>query len=148
MSRGSRRQKDVENVPGYVFALSTVALAFVRTRVGVLLQAEYGLPALCDDLRCGHCALHHLGWCDDISYDFIARRASSDVARLIKSPLGLASVAGLALGTLALLNAFPREAHAADFRRGDNVRSVCVCRARRAGAGAHGSAEDGLPAWA
>ena len=103
-----------ENVPAYVFALSTVALAFVLYLGWASFFKLNTVCLLCATTYGAVIALFVLSAnATTFPMTSLPRRASSDVARLVKSPLGLASVAGLALGTLALLNAFPREAHAA-----------------------------------
>jgi uncharacterized membrane protein/protein-disulfide isomerase len=103
-----------ENVPAYVFALSTLALAFVLYLGWASLFKLNSVCLLCATTYVAVIALFIVSaGATTFPMTSLPRRASSDVARLIKSPLGLASVAGLALGTLGLLNAFPPEAHAA-----------------------------------
>jgi uncharacterized membrane protein/protein-disulfide isomerase len=111
---GQRSARGRENVPAYVFALSTVALAFVLYLGWASFFKLNTVCLLCATTYVAVIALFIISaGATTFPMTSLPRRASSDVARLIKSPLGLASVAGLALGTLALLNAFPREAHAA-----------------------------------
>ena len=102
-----------ENVPAYVFALSTVALAFVLYLGWASLFKLNTVCLLCATTYVAVIALFVISaGATTFPMTSLPRRASTDVARLVRSPLGLASVAGLALGTLALLNGFPREAHA------------------------------------
>ena len=102
-----------ENVPAYVFALSTVALAFVLYLGWASLFKLNTVCLLCATTYVAVIALFVISaGATTFPMTSLPRRASTDVARLVRSPLGLVSVAGLALGTLALLNAFPREAHA------------------------------------
>ena len=111
---GQPSAKGRENVPAYVFALSTVALAFVLYLGWASFFKLNTVCLLCATTYVAVIALFIISaGATTFPMTSLPRRASSDVARLIKSPLGLVSVAGLALGTLALLNAFPREAHAA-----------------------------------
>ena len=111
---GQPSAKGRENVPGYVFALSTVALAFVLYLGWASFFKLNTVCLLCATTYVAVIALFIISaGATTFPMTSLPRRASSDMARLVKSPLGLASVAGLALGTLALLNAFPREAHAA-----------------------------------
>ena len=111
---GQPSAKGRENVPAYVFALSTVALAFVLYLGWASVFKLNTVCLLCATAYVAVIALFIISaGATTFPMTSLPRRASSDVARLIKSPLGLASVAGLALGTLGLLNAFPREAHAA-----------------------------------
>ena len=111
---GQPSAKGRENVPGYVFALSTIALAFVLYLGWASFFKLNTVCLLCATTYVAVIALFIISaGATTFPMTSLPRRASSDMARLIKSPLGLASVAGLTLGTLALLNAFPREAHAA-----------------------------------
>ena len=110
---GQSSAKGRENVPAYVFALSTVALAFVLYLGWASLFKLNTVCLLCATTYVAVIALFVISaGATTFPMTSLPRRASTDVARLVRSPLGLASVAGLALGTLALLNAFPREAHA------------------------------------
>jgi uncharacterized membrane protein/protein-disulfide isomerase len=111
---GQASAKGRENVPAYVFALSTVALAFVLYLGWASFFKLNTVCLLCATTYVAVIALFIISaGATTFPMTSLPRRASSDVARLVRSPLGLASVAGLALGTVALLNAFPREAHAA-----------------------------------
>jgi uncharacterized membrane protein/protein-disulfide isomerase len=102
-----------ENVPAYVFALSTLALAFVLYLGWASLFKLNTVCLLCATTYVAVIALFVISaGATTFPMTSLPRRVSTDVATLVRSPLGLASVAGLALGTLALLNAFPREAHA------------------------------------
>ena len=110
---GQSSARGRENVPAYVFALSTVALAFVLYLGWASLFKLNTVCLLCATTYVAVIALFVISaGATTFPMTSLPRRASTDVARLVRSPLGLASVAGLALGTLALLNAFPREAHA------------------------------------
>src|SRR5687767_8091146 len=106
--------KGRENVPAYIFALSTAALGFVLYLGWASFFKLNTVCLLCATTYVAVIALFIISaGATTFPMTSLPRRASSDVARLVRSPLGLASVAGLALGTVALLNAFPREAHAA-----------------------------------
>jgi uncharacterized membrane protein/protein-disulfide isomerase len=110
---GQSSARGRENVPAYVFALSTVALAFVLYLGWASLFKLNTVCLLCATTYVAVIALFIISaGATTFPMTSLPRRASTDVARLVRSPLGLASVAGLALGTLALLNGFPREAHA------------------------------------
>jgi uncharacterized membrane protein/protein-disulfide isomerase len=109
-----RSAKGRENVPAYVFALSTVGLAFVLYLGWASFFKLNTVCLLCATTYVAVSALFILSaGATTFPMTSLPRRAFSDVARLVRSPLGLASLAGLAFGTGALLNAFPREAHAA-----------------------------------
>jgi len=110
---GQSSARGRENVPAYVFALSTVALAFVLYLGWASLFKLNTVCLLCATTYVAVIALFIISaGATTFPMTSLPRRASTDVARLVRSPLGLASVAGLALGTLALLNGFPRQAHA------------------------------------
>jgi uncharacterized membrane protein/protein-disulfide isomerase len=110
---GQSSARGRENVPAYVFALSTVALAFVLYLGWASLFKLNTVCLLCATTYVAVIALFVISaGATTFPMTSLPRRASTDVARLVRSPLGLASLAGLALGTLALLNGFPREAHA------------------------------------
>jgi len=110
---GQSSARGRENVPAYVFALSTVALAFVLYLGWASLFKLNTVCLLCATTYVAVIALFVISaGATTFLMTSLPRRASTDVARLVRSPLGLVSVAGLALGTLALLNGFPREAHA------------------------------------
>ncbi len=110
---GQSSARGRENVPAYVFALSTVALAFVLYLGWASLFKLNTVCLLCATTYVAVIALFVISaGATTFPMTSLPRRASTDVARLVRSPLGLVSVAGLALGTLALLNGFPREAHA------------------------------------
>ncbi len=111
---GQPNAKGGENVPAYVFALSTAALAFVLYLGWASFFKLNTVCLLCATTYVSVIALFIISaGATTFPMTSLPRRASTDMARLVKSPLGLASVAGLTLGTVALLNAFPREAHAA-----------------------------------
>jgi len=106
--------KGRENVPAYVFALSTGALAFVLYLGWASFFKLNTVCLLCATTYVAVLALFVISaGATTFPMTTLPRRALLDISRLVKSPLGLASVAALALGTFALLNAFPREAHAA-----------------------------------
>jgi uncharacterized membrane protein/protein-disulfide isomerase len=111
---GQPSAKGRENVPAYVFALSTAVLGFVLYLGWASVFKLNTVCLLCATTYLAVIALFIISaGATTFPMTSLPRRASTDMARLVRSPLGLASVAGLALGTLALLNAFPREAHAA-----------------------------------
>jgi uncharacterized membrane protein/protein-disulfide isomerase len=111
---GRRSSRGRENVPAYVFALSTIALAFVLYLAWASFFKLNTICLLCATTYVSVLALFIIsGGATSFPMTSLPRRASTDMARLVRSPLGLAAVAALALGAFALLNAFPREAHAA-----------------------------------
>ena len=114
---GQSRSGAVRTFPRTFRAVDRCARVRAVSRLGVSLQAEHGLPALRDHVCRGHCALHHLGWCDYISHDFIASARVHGCGKTRQEPARARLGGGLALGTLALLNGFPREAHARRLRR-------------------------------
>ena len=142
---GQPSAKGRENVPAYVFALSTAALAFVLYLGWASFFKLNTVCLLCATTYVAVIALFIISaGATTFPMTSLPRRASTDMARLVRSPLGLASVAGLALGTLALLNAFPREAHAAAAASASSSHGG-VHDAGGAGARPHRPAEGGLP---
>jgi uncharacterized membrane protein/protein-disulfide isomerase len=111
---GPRSVKASENVPAYVFALSTIALAFVLYLGWASFFKLNTVCLLCATTYVAVIALFIISaGATSFPMTSLPRRASTDMARLVRSPLGLALVAVLAAGTFVLLNVFPREAHAA-----------------------------------
>src|SRR5215203_5680812 len=107
--RGSVKAR--ENVPAYVFALSTIALGFV---LYLGWASFFKLNTVCLLCATTYIALFIISaGATTFPMTSLPRRASTDIARLVRSPLGLALAAVLAAGTFVLLNVFPREAHAA-----------------------------------
>ena len=103
-----------ENVPAYIFALSTAALGFVLYLGWASFFKLNTVCLLCATTYVAVIALFVISAAaTSFPMSSLPRRASTDLATLVRSPLGLASVAALVLGTFGLLNAFPREAHAA-----------------------------------
>ena len=110
--RGSVKAR--ENVPAYVFALSTIALGFVLYLGWASFFKLNTVCLLCATTYIAVIALFIISaGATTFPMTSLPRRASTDIARLVRSPLGLALLAVLAAGTFALLNVFPREAHAA-----------------------------------
>src|SRR3954469_484139 len=111
---GRSSVKAAENVPAYVFALSTLALAFVLYLSWASFFKLNTVCLLCATTYIAVIALFIISaGATTFPMTSLPRRASTDIARLVKSPLGLALAAVLAAGTFVLLNVFPREAHAA-----------------------------------
>lgn len=111
---GQRSVKDRENVPAYVFALSTLGLAFVLYLGWASFFKLHSVCLLCATTYVAVIALFIIsGGATTFPMTSLPRRASSDLGRLVRSPLGLTAVAVLALGGFGLLNVFPREAQAA-----------------------------------
>jgi uncharacterized membrane protein/protein-disulfide isomerase len=111
---GQRSAKARENVPAYVFALSTVALAFVLYLGWASFFKLNTICLLCATTYVAVIALFIISaGATPFPMTSLPRRASTDMARLVRSPLGLTVVAVLVGGTFALLDVFPREAHAA-----------------------------------
>ena len=111
---GQLTVKGRENVPAYVFALSTVGLAFVLYLGWASFFKLNTVCLLCATTYVSVIALFIIsGGATTFPMSSLPRRASSDLARLVRSPLGLTAVAVLAVGAFALLNVFPREAQAA-----------------------------------
>jgi uncharacterized membrane protein/protein-disulfide isomerase len=110
---GRRTVQARENVPAYIFAFSTVGLAFV---LYLAWASFFQLHALC--LLCAVTYVSVIGIfivsgaATSFPMTTLPGRASRDIVTLLKSPaaLGLALAAGI--GFLWLVNVFPPEAHA------------------------------------
>jgi len=101
-----------ENVPSYVFALSTVGLAFV---LYLAWASFFQLNAICMLCVVTYVAVIGLfvvsGGASATPMTALPGRASRDLVAAAKSPMALALVAVLSIGTVALLTAFPRDGH-------------------------------------
>ena len=99
-------------MPGYIFALSTVALAFVLYLGWASFFKLNTVCMLCATTYVAVIALFIIsGWSDDIPDDDAAPARREDVGDSLKSPIAL--VLGRwcsASARVALINAFPREA--------------------------------------
>ena len=103
-----------ENVPAYVFALSTLALAFVLYLAWVSVFKLHAVCLLCATTYVAVIGLFIVsGAATTFPMTSLPRRATADLARLARSPLGLAVTVALVAGVFSLLNVFPREVHAA-----------------------------------
>ena len=82
--------------PRYIFALSTAALAFVLYLGWASFFKLNTVCLLCATTYVAVIALFIISaGATTFPMTSLPRRASTDVARLVRSPLGLASVAGL-----------------------------------------------------
>ena len=101
-----------ENVASYVFALSTVGLAFV---LYLAWASFFQLNAVCMLCVVTYVAVIGLfvvsGSASATPMTALPGRASRDLVAAAKSPMALALVAVLSIGTVALLTAFPRDGH-------------------------------------
>jgi uncharacterized membrane protein/protein-disulfide isomerase len=108
-----------ENVPAYVFSLSTVALAFVMYLAWASFFKLHALCVLCAITDVAVVALFIIsGGASTLPMTSLPRRATADLAALVRSPLALVLAAVLAGGAFVLFNVFPREAHAAAIAAG------------------------------
>jgi len=102
-----------ENIPAYIFALSTVGLAFVL----YLAWASFiQLNALC--LLCTLTYISVIGIfivsgaATSFAMSTLPRRASRDFVTMLKSPVALVLALIFSVGAVTLIRAFPRESHA------------------------------------
>src|SRR5215203_3539756 len=96
---GQGSVKARENVPAYVFALSTIALAFVLYLAWASFFKLNTVCLLCAATYVSVIALFVIsGGATSFPMTSLPRRASTDMARLIRSPLGLLAVAALVVG--------------------------------------------------
>ena len=110
----ARRRPPAENAPGYIFALSTVALAFVFYLAWASFFKLNALCLLCAFTYAAVIAIFIVsGGATTFPMTTLPRRASKDFPLLVRSPLALALLVLLGVGAFSLINVFPREAHAA-----------------------------------
>ena len=90
---GQRSVKGRENVPAYVFALSTIGLAFVLYLGWASFFKLNTVCLLCATTYVAVIALFIIsGGATTFPMTSLPRRASTDLARLARSPLGLTAV--------------------------------------------------------
>jgi uncharacterized membrane protein/protein-disulfide isomerase len=103
-----------ENAPGYIFALSTLALAFV---LYLAYAAFFILKAFCILCAITYVAVVAIfivsGGATSFPMMSLPRRARSDIRRLVSSPAALAILALFVVGSAALALTFPSESAAA-----------------------------------
>lgn len=109
---GSRpRSAARENVPGYIFAFSTVALAFVLYLAWASFFRLGAVCLLCVTTYVAVVAIFIVsGGATKFPMTTLPRRSLRDVNRLVKSPVALLIVVLLFGGTAALMSAFPGDA--------------------------------------
>jgi uncharacterized membrane protein len=103
-----------ENVPAYIFAFSTIGLAFVMY---LAWASFFKLNAICLLCVVTYVAVIGIflvsGGATSFSMTKLPGRASKDAAALVRSPLALVLTLVFAVGFITLVNAFPREADTA-----------------------------------
>lgn len=111
---GRRSVQAGENVPAYVFATATPALAFV---LYLAWASFFRLNALCLLCAATYVAVIGIfivsGGATKFPMATLPRRASRDVAALARSPMALVLTLVFAIGAVTLINAFPRESQPA-----------------------------------
>jgi uncharacterized membrane protein/protein-disulfide isomerase len=102
-----------DNVPAYVFVLSTIGLSFV---LYLAWASFFKLNAVCLLCVLTYVAVIGMfivsGGATSFSLASLPGRASKDAATLLKSPVALLIAAAFGVGFVVLVNTFPREAHA------------------------------------
>ena len=99
-----------ENVTGYIFALSTVALAFVLYLAWASFFVLKAFCVLCAVTYVAVIALFVIsGGAMTISMTTLPRRAARDIRTLVTTPLALAIAIVFVVGAFALASIFPRE---------------------------------------
>jgi uncharacterized membrane protein/protein-disulfide isomerase len=102
-----------ENVPAYIFVLSTVGLAVV---LYLAWASFFKLNAVCLLCAATYVAVIGIfvvsGGATSFSIAKLPGRASKDVMTLLKSPVALIVAIVFSVGFVGLVNVFPREAHA------------------------------------
>lgn len=102
-----------ENVPAYIFALSTVGLAVV---LYLAWASVFRLQTLCVFCTLTYVAAIGIfivsGAATSFPMTTLPRRASADLKTLVRSPAALAVAVLFSVGFISLVNVFPKEAHA------------------------------------
>jgi uncharacterized membrane protein len=111
---GARRTvRARENVPAYIFAFSTVGLAFV---LYLAWASFFKLNAVCLLCVVTYVAVIGIfvvsGAATPFPMTTLPGRASKDIVTLLKSPVALVIALAASVGFVSLVNVFPREAHA------------------------------------
>jgi len=109
---GGRRQAQVrENIPAYIFAVSTVALAFVLYLAWASL---FRLQAVCMLCVATYAAVIGIfivsGGATKFPMASLPGRAAQDIAALVRSPAALVLALVFTVGAVSLISAFPKEA--------------------------------------
>ena len=103
-----------ENIPAYLFALSTAGLAFV---LYLAWASFFKLNAVCLLCVATYIAVIGIfivsGQATSFAMSTLPRRASRDLATLVKSPVALVIALIFSVGAVSLIRAFPSEAPAA-----------------------------------
>jgi protein-disulfide isomerase len=100
-----------ENVPGYIFALSTLGLAVVLYLAWASIFRLQSICLLCAATYVAVIGLFVVsGGSTSFSMTALPRRASRDLSSLVRSPLALAIAVVFSIGAVSLIAAFPREA--------------------------------------
>ena len=129
---GRPASKSRENTPGYIFALSTLALAFVL----YLGWASYFILKT----FCILCAITYVaviaiflisGGATTFPMKTLPDRARRDVRTLVSSPLALLIALLFAAGATMAVAVFPREVAASGHSRRAGARAAASCQRRR-----------------
>ena len=100
-----------ENVPAYIFALSTVGLAFVLYLAWASFFKLNAVCLLCATTYVAVIAIFVIsGGATSFAMTTLPRRAARDVSTLVKSPVALVIALIFSIGAVSLIKAFPREA--------------------------------------
>jgi uncharacterized membrane protein/protein-disulfide isomerase len=112
---GRRSVQTRENVPAYIFAISTVGLSIV---LYLAWASFFKLNAICLLCAVTYVAVIGIfivsGGATSFPMTSLPRRASKDASTLLKSPVALIVALAASVGFVSLVNAFPHEPHAAD----------------------------------
>jgi uncharacterized membrane protein/protein-disulfide isomerase len=110
---GRKGVQSRDNVPAYVFVLSTIGLSFV---LYLAWASFFKLNAVCLLCAATYVAVIGIfivsGGATSFSLAKLPGRASKDAATLLRSPVALLIAAAFGVGFVVLVNTFPREAHA------------------------------------
>jgi uncharacterized membrane protein/protein-disulfide isomerase len=109
---GRRGVQARDNIPAYIFAVSTLALAFVLYLAWASFFKLGAVCMLCVATYVAAIAIFIIsGGATKLPMTALPGRASRDVATMLKSPVALVLALVFSVGAVTLINAFPRDAH-------------------------------------
>lgn len=110
---GGRKPPSREAVPAYIFALSTLALAFVIYLAWASFFKLNTVCPLCATTYVAVIAIFFIsGGASSFAMSTLPQRASKDLSTMVRSPVALGLALILSVGAVSLIRAFPHETQA------------------------------------
>jgi uncharacterized membrane protein/protein-disulfide isomerase len=110
---GRRAVRARDNVPAYIFACSTLGLAFVLYLAWASLFKLHAVCLLCTVTYVAVIGIFIVsGAATSFPMTTLPGRAAKDALTLLKSPIALVLALAASVGFVSLINVFPRESHA------------------------------------